>query len=269
MRSRLVGLLLVVACGMTEATRPEGPAPPVETPQARPVRPAAPAESEPAVGERADDPSAAVGPAVGVMPTPLVTIAGGADAAVFGRGDARRRAGDMDGMRQAFVELLRDHPTSPFVPHAFFAFGEVSFGQGRMEEAKRFFEKAATFPKSDVAPFARHRIAWCELDLGRDEAALNAFVQAATAARALNTEQGKMLFSASIFDSTIVFARVGKLDKATVFYERVVSDTDVAIDRVLARLADAAVDGGREDELARACKAAGSPGWCTDALQRR
>ncbi|HET6584737.1 MAG TPA: tetratricopeptide repeat protein [Nannocystaceae bacterium] len=254
-----------MACGVTEAAPAQRTVAPVAPAVAPTPASAEPASAEPASAEPTSAAAPSVGPAVGTMPSPIVAVAGGADAALFARGEARRHAGDLQGMRQAFLELVRDHPTSPFVPHVFFAFGEVSFAEGRMDDAKRFFEKTAQFPKSDAAAFAHHRIAWCEIDLGRDDAALNAFLRAARAAQVLPSEQGKMLLAASIFDSTAVFARVGKLAKAATFYEHIVKGTEIALEPVLARVADAAVAGGRKDELARACKDAGAPRWCADA----
>jgi len=187
---------------------------------------------------------------------------------LFERAEAARRAGDPAAMRAALLVLVRDHPTSPFVPHAYFAFGEFYFAEGRMQDAANLFEKASMFPDSDVVPFAMHRIAWCQVNLGDDQKALQGFMNATRAAKTLPPERARPLAIASVFDSVGPFVRAGKLERAPDFYRRFVDGTGVELDAVLERVVATAVDSGRGDEIVKLCRDAGSPRWCSGGEAR-
>lgn len=246
-RAGALVVLTLVGCATAQPRRP----PPQQV------------EREVAPATAADEPAALVPAPVQASAVLPVPVGDGPDAQLFRRAEQARTAGDPAAMKRALLELVRDHPTSPFVPHGYFAFGELFFADGRMDEAKNFFEKAAQFADSDVMPFALHRIAWCRVNLGEHEGALNAFVNAARAASKLPAERGRPLAIASVFDSVGSFVHIGRLDKAADFYRYAVRDTEVPLDPVLARVATTAVELGRAQELAKVCRDAGMPAWCS------
>jgi tetratricopeptide (TPR) repeat protein len=186
------------------------------------------------------------------------------DAALLHEARTALESGDLEGMKRAALLLVRDHPTSPLVPHAYLLFGDHLFGQGRMPDAAAFYQRAAAFPDSDVAPYAHYKIAWCHLDQGDEVAALEAFVQASRIARQSGTDEGTRLARSAVRDSALPFATVGRIDRAADFYARLVADP-VELEEVLAHLTDTLIAEGRIEELAEACVRLGSPTWCAPA----
>lgn len=277
-RVALLALLSFTCAGDEPPTA--APSPAAGGPKAAEPPPAAPVIVEPAApasGPKAAEPppapevvSTEAKPAEAASQdlTPRIVGATGPDAELFSRAEALRKQGDVMKMRQALLELLRDHPASPLVPHVYLTLGDESFKRGEMKNALQFFEKALTFPNDDVAAYALHLAGWCRMNLGDDEEALAAFVQAAERATRVATDQGRALARASILDSAMVYVRVGKLDKAPAFYAKATKGTGVTPDEALRRLATAAIDSERRDELARLCKAEDMPAWCAGPLDR-
>ncbi|MCY1056683.1 tetratricopeptide repeat protein [Nannocystis sp. SCPEA4] len=273
-RVALLGLLSFTCAGDEPPTAAPSPAaggpkaaePPFEAPV---IVESAALASEPKAAEPPPAPEAAKpADAASQDLTPRLAGATGPDAELFSRAEALRKQGDVMKMRQALLELLRDHPASPLVPHVYLTLGDESFKRGEMKNALQFFEKALSFPNDDVAAYALHLAGWCRMNLGEDEEALAAFVQAAERATRVATDQGRALARASILDSAFVYVRVGKLDKAPAFYAKATKGTGVTPDEALRRMATAAIDSERRDELARLCKTEGMPAWCAGPLDR-
>ena len=199
---------------------------------------------------------------------PRLKGATGPDADKFNKAESLRSQGDVEGMRRALIELIKDHPTSPFMPHAYLMIGEEFFKRGEMPSALQTFEKVLTYPADDTGAYAQYLAAWCRVNLGDDAEALHAFVKAAERAQRLTTEAGKALARASVLDSALPYAHVGKLTAAKPFYKRVTTGSSVTLDEVLRRVARASLDMGRRDELLRACKAEDMPAWCAGPLDQ-
>ena len=53
-----------------------------------------------------------------------------------------------DQAREFFHRLIKDYPTSKYIPDAYLAFAEHAFETGEMEAALKFYEKVEQFPKS-------------------------------------------------------------------------------------------------------------------------
>jgi tetratricopeptide (TPR) repeat protein len=278
-RAALLALLSSVCAGgepppAASEPAPDGPmvvepAAPASEPRAAepPAAPASePAEAPPAPATVARDARPADAPSRDLAPR--LVGATGPDAELFARAAALREQGDVANMRKALLELVRDYPASPFIPHAYVMLGDEFFKRGDMNSALQFFEKALTFPNDDIAAYALYLSGWCRVNLGDDAAALAAFMQAAQRAARVATDQGRALARASILDSTFVYVRAGKLDRAPAFYAKATTDTGVTPDEALRRMSRAAIDSERRDELARVCKAEGMPAWCAGPLDR-
>ena len=66
-----------------------------------------------------------------------------------------------DQAREYFHRLIKDYPTSKYIPDAYLAFAEHAFEGGEMEAALKFYEKVEQFPKSSVYPYAAYKKGWC------------------------------------------------------------------------------------------------------------
>ena len=71
-----------------------------------------------------------------------------------------------DQAREYFHRLIKDYPTSKYIPDAYLVFAEHAFETGEMEAALKFYEKVEQFPKSSVYPYAAYKQGWCHMNLG-------------------------------------------------------------------------------------------------------
>lgn len=79
--------------------------------------------------------------------------------------------------RRAYQELIRTHPSSRYVPHAYLSFAEFYFHEGDMEAALRLYERAAQDQTSSVYGYALYKQAWCQINLQHDREAVSDFVR--------------------------------------------------------------------------------------------
>ncbi|MSP62027.1 MAG: tetratricopeptide repeat protein [Myxococcales bacterium] len=79
--------------------------------------------------------------------------------------------------------LIKDHPTSRFIPDAWLAFGEHYFEARDLPSALRAYEQVLKLPRSSVSAYARYKTGWCLINLGEHAKALAAFVEVIEEAR--------------------------------------------------------------------------------------
>lgn len=238
------------------ASDPKVAVPPPTGPAEEPAKPEPAPAATPVASEQAPD------------LVPRLVGATGPDAEKFYKAEAMRGQGDSKGMRDALLELVRDHPTSKFMPRAYLMLGDEFFDRGEFKSAVNFYEKAMTYPNDDTGAYAQYKVAWCQVNQGNDTEALASFMKAAERAQRVPTDQGRALVAASIRDSVLPYLRVGKLGRAPEFYKKLTTGTAVTLEEVLSKLAVAAIDVGRRDDLASACKSSGMPPWCGAPLDR-
>jgi tetratricopeptide (TPR) repeat protein len=274
-RASLLVLLLSSACAAAEPQTPEAQAPAAgpqilesAAPSTELAPPSGPDAPPPTPKPAEQPPPPAAAPASPLDLAPRISGASGPDADKYFRAESHRSQGDPQGMREALVELVRDHPNSPFMPHAYLMLGEELFRRGEMKSALQTFEKTLMYPADDTGAYAQYMIGWCHMNLGDSAESLGAFVKSAERAQRVQTESGKALARASVLDSALPYAHVGKLAAATNFYKRVTTGSTVTLDEVLRRVARAALDMGRRDELLRVCESEGMPGWCAGPLDQ-
>ena len=133
-----------------------------------------------------------------------------------------------DQARTYFHRLIKDHPTSKYIPDAYLAFAEHAFESGEMEAALRFYEKVEQFPKSSVYPYAAYKKGWCYVNLGDYRTALETFVGVVrltqTGRLAVDRKQLEVLAKEAKKDVVKAYAQVGSADKARVFLGKVGGD---------------------------------------------
>lgn len=200
-------------------------APPIAA--ARPVADDA-EDAEPAgeasLAPAAPDPDDRDGP---IPPTaagrPSVGASLPADAEIARQALALGEAGKGDDMRKTWLELVREHPTSAYVPLAYATFGDHYFAQGDFETASRFYEKTLQFPDAPIRAWATYKLAWCKLRAGDGVGALERFVQTLRAVddgHAGSTADAEVLAAATRRDLVLAYAEVGKPARAAAFFQR-------------------------------------------------
>jgi tetratricopeptide (TPR) repeat protein len=181
-----------------------------------------------------------------------------ADELLFDWASIALHSGDMPTGQEALLQLIREHPRSRFIPNAYAVFGDFKFDQGQFLDARRLYEKLMQWEEPSVRAYALYRSAWCDL---RDESpeadatrALERFVQARRAAVRIEGSWGRRLADASLRDSALAYARVGRPDKARAFFTRLARDTDAPVDEPLRILAEAYEEQGDPNAAAEICR---------------
>src|SRR4029450_10474338 len=70
-----------------------------------------------------------------------------------------------DQAREFFHRLIKDYPSSKYIPDAYLAFAEHHFDNGDMEIALKFYDKVAQFPRSKLYPYAVYKQGWCYINM--------------------------------------------------------------------------------------------------------
>jgi TolA-binding protein len=132
-----------------------------------------------------------------------------------------------DQAREYFHRLIKDYPTSKYIPDAYLAFAEHAFDGGEMQAALRFYEKVEQFPKSSLAPYAAYKKGWCYINMGEHRDALETFVGVVRLAQGKAPgDRGQLdaLAKEAKKDVVKAYAQVGGADKARVFFAKVGGD---------------------------------------------
>ena len=133
-------------------------------------------------------------------------------------------------MQDTYVRLLREHPTSRFVPQVYVSFGDQMFTSGDIAKARTLYEKVIDgYPDSPVYAYAIYKSAWCYLNpVGTAEPdyarSLQRFVdtiKATLEGRAGSEANGKQLRRDARRDLVAAYVHTGKPSKAWDFFRKV------------------------------------------------
>ena len=140
-------------------------------------------------------------------------------------------AGKHDQARAFFHRLIKDYPSSRYIPDAYLAFAEHSFDHGDMEAALKFYDKVAQFPKSKLYPYAVYKQGWCHINMTDYRQALETFVAVVrlTRERGANASDGQLAALSTLAkeakkDIVKAYAHVGGPDRAWEFFQRTGGD---------------------------------------------
>jgi len=160
-----------------------------------------------------------------------------------------------DQAREYFHRLIKDYPSSKYIPDAYLAFAEHAFEGGEMEAALKFYEKVEQFPKSSVYPYAAYKKGWCHINLGDYKAALETFVGVVRLTQsgklAVDRKQLEVLAKEAKKDVVKAYAQVGGADRARVFFAKVGGDY---APKMMELLAERYWDDGKAQESTRVYK---------------
>lgn len=148
-------------------------------------------------------------------------------------------AGEHDAGQEQLLALIRHHPTSPLVPQAYAVYADYLFEDGQLDDAAQLYAKLESFREPSLAAYATYRIGWCHLRHDDDGEALDSFVGAIRLSEGLDGEWGLRLRESALEDAIVAYARVGEPDEARGFFEPVARRSDIDLEPLLRRLADA------------------------------
>lgn len=171
-----------------------------------------------------------------------------ADEVLFDYAMLSAQAGELEAQKSAFMELIRQHPTSPLVVHVFAAFGDLMDARGDFDDAARLYEKVMMFNESDAPAYGAYRLAWCHLRMDPSESvrALQLFVRSADAVADADG-WGAELREAAIEGAVIAYADVGRPARAKAFFTRLTRESELSVDAPLRLLALGYAESGDVD----------------------
>jgi TolA-binding protein len=165
------------------------------------------------------------------------------DMALFYYGYTLQGGKYMKDARNAYDKLLKNYPSSKYVPQAHLAFADYFFEIGQLDDAEARYRMVLKFPKAPSYWYAMYKLGWIDLNKQRFQDALETFFQVAQATRA--DKKNEILNRAAKKDFVRAYAEIGKADKAYPAFQRV--DQRYAFD-MLEILADTYLAQGKSDK---------------------
>jgi len=145
--------------------------------------------------------------------------------------------------RALLLRLVKELPTSPYIPFVYLLFGEHYLDKGEHDSAERFFEKVAAYPESPAAAYAGYLRGWCQAGQGKHQQALASFLrclQPMGRRAVLAAKPGRKLRAAARSAMVQSYVPVGRPDRARPFFERVDREAARAMLGELAEIYDRA-----------------------------
>ena len=151
-----------------------------------------------------------------------------------------------DRARQVYHRLIKGHPQSRFIPHAYLSFGEFYFGDGDMRAAQQFYSKVTEIPadRNPVYGYALYKQAWALYNLEDFRGALTQFVRVVEfATQNPEARDAANLGRQARRELVLPYSRVGRPNQALEFFRRYAADEDQALE-MLENLAELYFDTG-------------------------
>lgn len=133
-------------------------------------------------------------------------------------------------MQEAYLRLIREFPTSKYVPNAYLSFADFKFGNNQIPDALKLYgEIVRGYPDSPVYAYALYKMGWCYLNpIGTAEPqyteSLNKFVETIKATlegKAGSEGNAKQLRRDARRDLVKAYVHAGKPSAAWAFFNKV------------------------------------------------
>jgi TolA-binding protein len=122
----------------------------------------------------------------------------------------------------AYKLLVKNFPSSKYIPDAYLAFGEYYFSQAQLDLARMAYQKVAQFTDSALAPYALYKQGWCYYNLQDWGKALEMFDQVVKVADTREGASGKKLTlrTEALKDLSLTYSHAGKAEKAPEYFKK-------------------------------------------------
>lgn len=148
---------------------------------------------------------------------------------------AHAAQGDDFAMKETFLRIVREYPTSPVVPTVYAALGDHYYDAGEHADAGLIYERVALFNDSPVAGLGCYMHAWTLMHQDPPDAvrALQGFVRAsirATQGEVVETDgfDPQSLRDAALLDLVLAYYHAGKPSRFVEFYARLLASRDAS-----------------------------------------
>lgn len=152
-----------------------------------------------------------------------------------------------DKSQQAYYQLIREYPSSRYVPFAYLSFGEKYFRDGDMKKAQRFYDKVTEYSpaRNPVYGYALYKSAWAHYNVEDFQGSLQKFVEVIEFSdKNPQANDAKNLARQSRKEMVVPYARVGTPRRALQFFRRFNKSNDDAL-LSLESLAELYADSGQ------------------------
>jgi len=125
---------------------------------------------------------------------------------------------------QYFARIIRESPTSSYVPEALLNIAEFYYNSGRVEEALKVYSEVEKFPASGAYGLAIYKKGWCYLNLHQFEDAMAQFlkvVEYAGSEAARKAGYGVVLLRYAQRDFVMAYSQVGNPDNAIPVFKKI------------------------------------------------
>ncbi len=123
----------------------------------------------------------------------------------------------------AYSDLIREHPTSKYIPDALVNVGEHYFNLNDFSNALALYEHVNQYPNVPIYGYAVFKQAWCHYNLRAYDLSLDRFLQVLKIAeqqQAAGMKSGIELRAEALNDLVLPFAKVGKPTAAIAFFKK-------------------------------------------------
>lgn len=138
------------------------------------------------------------------------------DQEIFERAHALWDQGQQVEALKACKELIKNYPTSKYVPDAYLMFGEFYFDHAKIEKALMAYKKVTEFKDSKVYSYALYKTGWCYFNIQEFEKALATFVSVVK----YETGRQSSLRREALNDTVLTYGHAGKASAAPAFFAR-------------------------------------------------
>ena len=129
--------------------------------------------------------------------------------------------GDSKKSREFYQKIVKEFPTSVYVPDALRSVADADFQEGRFSEAEKIYEQAVK-KTTDIAQQARiyHKLAWCYYREKKSEQAVATMKRAISIAQSGgNGEKLLIVREEGLRDLAIYYAETGRVDEALDYFK--------------------------------------------------
>jgi tetratricopeptide (TPR) repeat protein len=123
-----------------------------------------------------------------------------------------------------FARIIRESPTSSFVPEALLNIAEYFYNSGRVEEALKVYSEVEKFPASSAYGLAIYKKGWCYINLHQFEDAMSHFlkvIEYAGSEAAKKSGYGAVLMRDAQRDLVMAYSQVGNPDNAIPVFKKI------------------------------------------------
>jgi len=152
----------------------------------------------------------------------LALAAQAGDQEIFERAQALWDQGQQMEALKTCKELIKNFPTSKYVPDAYLMFGEYYFDQAKLNKALMAYKKVTQFKNSAVFSYALYKTGWCYFNIHEFKRALEQFVAVVKHCdkEEQSTGQKSKLRLEALNDATLAYSHAGKASAAPAFFKR-------------------------------------------------